>query len=128
MMLSLKHGPLAVQYAETAVSLLDNDLRTLVLPEAFPTKQLELAQRLLARAKARELPVTASSVMPLSATEQHGQGTPGALGSTSCTFCCAFILDATADLDVVQNGEQPPDLGEILPAISLSLVTPKKEQ
>jgi hypothetical protein len=47
MILSQKHGPLAVQYAETAVSLLDNEVRELVLPEAFPTAQFDLAHRLL---------------------------------------------------------------------------------
>jgi hypothetical protein len=54
MILSQKHGPLAVQYAETAVSLLDNEVRELVLPEAFPTAQFDLAQRLLRRAKEKE--------------------------------------------------------------------------
>jgi hypothetical protein len=54
MILSQKHGPLAVQYAETAVSLLDNEVRELVLPEAFPTAQFDLAHRLLRRAKEKE--------------------------------------------------------------------------
>jgi hypothetical protein len=59
MILSQKHGPLAVQYAETAVSLLDNEVRELVLPEAFPTVQFDLAHRLLRRAKEKEAAETA---------------------------------------------------------------------
>jgi hypothetical protein len=39
---------------QTAVSLLDNEVRELVLPEAFPTAQFDLAHRLLQRAKEKE--------------------------------------------------------------------------
>jgi hypothetical protein len=61
MILSQKHGPLTVQYAETAVSLLDNEVRELVLPEAFPTAQFDLAHRLLRRAKEKEAAKSALS-------------------------------------------------------------------
>jgi hypothetical protein len=50
-MFSAKHGALAVQYAETAVLLIDKDVREVVAPETFPAAQLEEAQRFLSEAK-----------------------------------------------------------------------------
>jgi hypothetical protein len=118
MILSQKHGPLAVQYAETAVSLLDNEVRELVLPEAFPTAQLDLAHRLLQRAKEKEAakaappeetspgetgePVEAhaetpqaeqarravASLFPRSTTGQHGLVVPGPSEDPSGMFHC----------------------------------------
>lgn len=54
MLLSTKRDTSAVSHAETAVELLDRDVRALVPPAEFPIKQLELAQRMLQRAKERE--------------------------------------------------------------------------
>lgn len=54
MMLSLKISPRAVLYADTAVSLLENQLRELLSPEEFPTAQLELALKLQKEAKERD--------------------------------------------------------------------------
>lgn len=92
MLLSTKHGPLGVQYAEAAVSLLDNEARQLVVPEAFPTEQFELAQKLLRRAKERDgdkvaTPDTsrleeAASSLP-SLAQKHGLVTQGASRSAS---------------------------------------------
>jgi hypothetical protein len=44
-------GGARCRYAETAVALIDKDVRALVAPEAFPITQLEEAQRLLREAK-----------------------------------------------------------------------------
>jgi hypothetical protein len=51
MVLSFQRGPLSVVYAETAGSLLDNEVRELSSPEDFSLAQLLFAQKMLARAR-----------------------------------------------------------------------------
>lgn len=72
MILSTRRSPIAVQHAETAIKLIDQDVRELVLPEAFPAKQLDFARKLLARAQAglSEKPASVESAGPPSPREQ----------------------------------------------------------
>jgi hypothetical protein len=51
MVLSSRRSPLSVGYAETTVSLLDNEVREQSSPGDFPLAQLVLAQKMLARAR-----------------------------------------------------------------------------
>ncbi|KAF2130557.1 hypothetical protein P153DRAFT_430732 [Dothidotthia symphoricarpi CBS 119687] len=141
MMLSLKYGPLAVQYAETAVALLDVEVRKLLRPEAFPTIQLELALELLEDAKARALPASApleasppeagktaskadelalkeaATLLPSPATEQHGLVMSGVSRTTS----------TQQPMVMRQHGTDPPYQVHFPPNASThSLLTPQE--
>lgn len=114
MVLSQKRSLLAVTYAETAVSLIDNEVRSLVLPEAFPTAQLELAQTMLGLAQEREKEIELKRAAKKSASGASSSeiGQPPVAGLPSAV---ENTLTAGEDSEAGESSSTQPPPPRLLP-------------